>query len=97
LTFPAIGPSLPQGIAGMYWRVVLPQPPATIVVTQALDQAVMAEKVIVPVILDIDVFVEGKVFASTGEELWEQLDQLRELKNRVFFGSLTPKALELFG
>ncbi|MGH7272264.1 MAG: TIGR04255 family protein [Polyangiaceae bacterium] len=96
LTFPAIGRSLPQGIAGMYSRVVLPEPPATIVVTQALDHVVMAEKVIVSDILDIDVFVEGKVFASNGEELWEQVDQLRELKNRVFFGSLTSKALELF-
>ena len=77
----------------MYSRLVLPDPPATIVVTQAFDQMTPS---ILPLILDIDVFVEGKSFAADGDEVWEQLDQLRDFKNRIFFGSLTPKALELF-
>jgi uncharacterized protein (TIGR04255 family) len=94
-TFPQIGPELPQDMSGMYSRVVLPQLPAWIVVTQAIDEAGVTPSV-VPVILDIDVFVQNMTFSAKGEEVWAQLDELRDLKNRIFFGSVTAKALELF-
>jgi uncharacterized protein (TIGR04255 family) len=47
------------------------------------------------VILDIDVFQE-KSFNSDDPEIISTLNKLREIKNRIFFGSITDKAKELF-
>jgi uncharacterized protein (TIGR04255 family) len=48
-----------------------------------------------PVILDIDAFRET-VFAPAGPQVWQGLDQLRSLKNDVFFGCLTEEAIGLY-
>jgi uncharacterized protein (TIGR04255 family) len=49
----------------------------------------------VPLIFDIDVFREA-AFDVKGEELWQAFEKLRDLKNNIFFKSITPKAKELF-
>jgi uncharacterized protein (TIGR04255 family) len=48
-----------------------------------------------PVILDIDAFklIERR---ASDPEIWRELETLRELKNRCFFGTLTQRAQELF-
>ena len=44
----------------------------------------------------MDWFRTGPAFPIIGEKLWPAFDQLRELKNRLFFESLTDKAKDLF-
>ena len=48
-----------------------------------------------PIVLDIDVFTV-KHFDPGKDEFWRYLDLLRDLKNNVFFESITEKSLELF-
>jgi len=91
---PGIPDSLPQVVAGFLSRVVIPYENTgiQIVITQALEPPTAAG--MVPVILDIDVFLE-KGFAAHAQEHWEIMEELRHLKNRAFFGSLTEKTLEM--
>jgi uncharacterized protein (TIGR04255 family) len=46
------------------------------------------------VILDIDVF-RAKIFADEGEA-WGVIDTLREVKNLIFFDSITEKTVNLY-
>ena len=93
-TCPRVAPGLPQGLSGVFMRLVVPFPDASVVITQAIDEAgVTAEKI--PVILDIDVFQSSTV-PPAGDELWARLETLRKIKNDVFFNSLTPTAWRLF-
>ena len=74
--------------------MVVPFNDATVIITQAIDEAgVTAEKI--PVILDIEVFQSASVRVD-GDELWQKLETLRQIKNDVFFNSLTPTAWRLF-
>lgn len=93
-TMPTVARGLPQGLSGVFMRLVVPFPDATAIITQAIDEAgVTAEKV--PVILDIDV-AQSERLPADGDELWKKLERLRKLKNDVFFESLTPAAWRLF-
>lgn len=49
----------------------------------------------VPVLLDIDAFTQSE-FEPTDQQVWTVLEQLRVLKNRAFFGTITEKAAELY-
>lgn len=53
---------------------------------------VTSDKVVL--IFDIDAFKKGP-FDPEGEDLWETFESLRSLKNTIFFGGLTEKAMEL--
>jgi uncharacterized protein (TIGR04255 family) len=92
---PAMPPDYPQSISSFLQRFVVYDEPsgASAIVTQALDQVTTAGSL--PVILDIDVYRETK-FPSDSQELWTFLTDLRQLKNRLFFGALTEAALELY-
>ena len=48
------------------------------------------------VILDIDAFWEGQLMIEEKERITEIFGKLRELKNRIFFNSLTEKTLREF-
>lgn len=93
---PNVPEDLPQGVAEFLSRVVIrdPETDAAIIITQALEPENAANGTL-PVILDIDVFKPAE-FPVESEVYWELLDKFRVLKNKVFFSSLTPKALELF-
>ena len=45
--------------------------------------------------LDIDAFKETK-FVPDSPDVWAYLDDLRELKNRLFFGAIEEAAAELY-
>jgi uncharacterized protein (TIGR04255 family) len=77
-------------------RLVIPDKDSgsNVAIGQALE-ALNAETRTVPVLLDIDVFKEVDLSIES-EEIWTLLTRMRDLKNRAFFNSLTPKALELF-
>ena len=91
LTNFVMGPSLPQSVAGYLLRVVIPfeEQNAVAIVTQSLD---VGDK---ECILDLDTFsVQPQGIAEN--EMWSKLDNLRDVKNRLFFGSFTEAALERF-
>jgi uncharacterized protein (TIGR04255 family) len=92
-TLPRISDDLPQQVTGLFMRVVLPFPPATVIVTQAVDAGLTEDKL--PIVLDIDVFEEGQL-PCDGDEVWTHLETLRKIKNDVFFSSLTPAAWRLY-
>lgn len=94
LTAPPVLPdALPQGIGNYLTRIVFHEPDidAECIITQAME-GIDDNKV--PIILDIDAFFH-KELAMDSDELWAQLEKLRNLKNKVFFESITEKTAEL--
>ena len=89
---PRIPPELPQILGGFLHRVVIPfsTDGITAIVTQAMESP---SDVGVPVVLDIDVYYTCKLEASS-PSLWSEFDRLRDIKNQIFFSSVTEKALE---
>jgi uncharacterized protein (TIGR04255 family) len=95
-TSPTIAPDLPQVMTGVFMQVVLPFPKRAVacVVTQALDPRPLPENE-VAYIFDIDAFRETT--EPPGDpHLWDVLEELRAVKNEVFFKSMTERALEMF-
>jgi uncharacterized protein (TIGR04255 family) len=93
-TSPRVADGLPQSLSSVFMRLVVPFHDATVIITQAIDEAgVTVDKI--PVILDIEVFQTASV-PCDGDELWQSLETLRRIKNDVFFSSLTPTAWRLF-
>jgi len=92
---PALPPGVPETLSGFLQRFVIQdaKTEATVILTQALEEA-PPEKPL-PIILDIDAF-RFQGFAADEPRVWEYLNQLRELKNRIFFGCLTEAAIQLY-
>ncbi len=86
-----IAPSLPQAVAGYLLRVVVPfeSPSAVAIITQSMEVNSR------DCIFDIDVFSEHSGGLNPNE-IWSTMAALRDLKNRLFFESLSPVALERF-
>jgi uncharacterized protein (TIGR04255 family) len=89
---PRVPPELPQTISGFLQRVVITfsADGTTAIVNQALEPP---KETTVPVVLDIDVFCDCQLRVDS-PEIWVKLDSYREIKNRIFFSSVTEKALE---
>jgi uncharacterized protein (TIGR04255 family) len=85
----------PQHMASFFQRFQLVDIPgnAFVNLTVALDSTPPEGPT--PVILDIDAYAFRNLTPDS-EDLWVTLEQLRELKNRCFFGSLTERAVELY-
>ena len=96
LTIPEIAPGLPQGLANFFMRLIIPVPTmnAIAIVTEAFDPT-PASSAVLPFLFDIDVCCEA-LFDVDAVEVWEILEKLRELKNEIFFKSITDRAKELF-
>ena len=95
---PDIPPRLPQQLISFVSRVVIPEPRlgALAVITQASqDRNEDDSKDIAPVLLDIDVFKESH-FEPDGKQAWTMLDDFREVKNRIFFESITEKLENIY-
>ena len=94
LTTPEIAPGLSQGLSEFFMRLVLPWPTERCVsiVTQTMEPP-HGDRL--PYIVDIDVFRESAAEPSD-VSIWEAFEEIRELKNRIFFESLTKRALDLF-
>lgn len=91
---PNLPPGVPQALSSFLMRYVIPAPEAQAVaiVTQALEGSTDA---IVPVILDIDVF-EDMDCPTQGNECWATLSRLHNLKNTIFFKSITEKTKGMY-
>jgi uncharacterized protein (TIGR04255 family) len=90
-------PRLPNGftaaeLGSSVLRLVLRDERAGI--TSRVTQVVEPAESGFSVILDTDSFVLDETPAS--EEVWQRFSELRDVKNRIFFGSLTELALEDF-
>ena len=85
----------PQAVEAFLQRFQLFDPVngARVILTLALDS--LTSQGIAPVVLDIDAF---KIISLDPNDpaIWGELDRIKELKNRSFFGTLTEKALELY-
>jgi uncharacterized protein (TIGR04255 family) len=94
-TGPEIAPGIPQDLASFLLRLVIPDPASQFVaiVTEAVPQEL--HTTVYPIILDIDVFREIDLEPSN-PQLWEILGALRDVKNRIFFETLTERALEAY-
>ena len=94
LTVPEVAPNLPQGLSEFFMRLVIPDPGIGCmgIIIETMEPP--TERIL-PLILDIDVYREA-LLEPASAEMWELFEQLREFKNRIFFGSITDKAKELF-
>lgn len=96
-----VGPRLPQGvperIASYSTVVAIPEirTSTRAMVRQVFDGAT-TDMTLVPVLLDIDVVRECNVAADNKAHINAALDELRRVKNEVFFGCVTEKAVSLF-
>ncbi len=88
--------SLPQGLASYMTRMALPEPEtgSVALIQQVLEGVTLENEV--SIIFDIDTFKQVDLAADNDEEIWSDLENLRDYKNRVFFKSLTNRAIELF-
>ncbi len=90
---PPIPDSLPQEVSQFLTKVVIQESDITANIIQALERSSTPDHV--AIILDIDVFK----LRETGfdeNSFWAEFEQLRELKNRIFFESITEKAARLY-
>lgn len=87
----SLASTLPQAVAGFLLRIVIPfeAENATAAVTQALRENSQE------CTFDLDVFSLTSA-AIDDPDVWERLEKLRVVKNRIFFESLTSQALEAF-
>lgn len=95
---PEVPDGLPQSLSSFLQRVVLHDSERDVLatVTQIFEPIPPGSLVAaIPVILDIDAFRVAN-FEISDPALWRCLQALREFKNRIFFESLTEKAVNLY-
>lgn len=92
LTAPELGQTLPQTLEGVFMRLVVPfeAEGAKAIITQALEPSPTDT---FRLILDIDAF---KIVTGNVPDIWRELQELRDIKNQVFYGSITEKLKGLF-
>ncbi len=98
LTIPDIAPGVPQNLAAFQMRLFIPdsESPALAIVTEGFD-GVQHEAREAIVILDIDVFrTASETTPIQAFEIWPIVLELRDFKNRIFFGTITDKLKELY-
>ena len=92
---PPVPKSVPQAVGSFLTRVVVHdierQLDANI--AQAMERSTKPD--FVTIILDIDAYKLGEFDVQT-DQIWTILDQLRDLKNTIFFGSITENTARLF-
>ncbi|NKC16693.1 MAG: TIGR04255 family protein [Gammaproteobacteria bacterium] len=94
LTSPPAPPEgVPHSLLSFLNRLVIhdESTSAKAILTQALEAS---DKDIAPVVLDIDAFHEG-AFDPQGDEIWTSFECLHDLKNELFFKSITDATVEL--
>jgi uncharacterized protein (TIGR04255 family) len=95
-----IGPRLPEGVPQFLTQfssvigIPFPQQGSNAVVRLAL--AIPATETVQPVVLDLDILHDCDLLPTDDDAIGDAIRALRPLKNQVFFGSLTDKAMELF-
>lgn len=84
---------LPDQVISFTNRVIIPVEQVVATVTLQSDGSQDSDRL--RVMLDVDVWQEVEM--PCGDDgLWELFQNLRSIKNKAFFGSLTEKSMELF-
>jgi uncharacterized protein (TIGR04255 family) len=91
---PRVPSALPQLLGGFFSRVVVPDPKSdcTAIMTQMFQPSQKESEIVV--ILDIDVFRERLITEEA--DVWSTLESLRNLKNLLFFDSITEECVRLY-
>lgn len=95
LTYPSIGPELPQAMSGSLMRLQMVDEATRANVTVVQSANVRGESGPLDLVFDIGVFSATDLDVHD-EGVWAAVERLRDIKNRVFFGSFTEKALERY-
>lgn len=95
LTTPEVAPGIPSDLAQFFMQLSIPQPGGEIAVVTSAMPPLQLDQTFVTIIFDIDVFVEETLLLDP-ETIWEKCESLRQVRNDIFFNSLTDKAKELF-
>ena len=96
MTVPEVAPGLPSGLERFFMQVAIPQPGGEMAtVTSAMHPLQGPDEATVTVIFDIDVYIE-QAFSPASDAIWARYESLRQIRNDIFFSSLTEKAKELF-
>lgn len=92
---PAVPAALPQTLESFLSRVVIHDGDldAQCILTQAMEHS-DPEHENIPVFLDIDTIINRRF--ALNDDFWGTIQRLRDLKNRVFFESITNKTVELY-
>lgn len=92
---PRIPKGLPQLLNSFFQRIAVPfsEDEALAIITQALELPPKEERS--SVVLDIDVSSQVSM-GGNDPGIWDKLERLRIIKNRIFFSSLTERALEAY-
>lgn len=93
---PALAFPSPQLLRQFLCRIAVDDPGrnSSAVVVQASEPLIGQEAVVL--LIDIDAFKENLSVAPSDPLLPEMFEQLRDLKNEIFFASLTEKAVEMY-
>jgi len=94
-TFPKLSEAYPQDVSGLFMRVVTDRGLDRVIISEALEEQ-SADQHRMPLILDIDAFRTVDMPIQAEANAWTVLEELRVLKNDVFFGSITARAEALF-
>lgn len=92
---PKIPEGLPQELQHFFTRIVVPFPQQGVTAVVIQTPSDKHDPVNTAIILDIDVFAE-KTLLPEDQRVWGILEELREIKNEIFFKSITEKTKELF-
>jgi uncharacterized protein (TIGR04255 family) len=94
-SYPVVPPELPKQIATFLTRIVIPESDfsADAAITQALEKPTDPNSV--TIILDIDVY-RVRQYEIDDEAIKLEFEELRKLKNIIFFSSITEKTAGLF-
>ena len=92
---PVLPDNFPTSITSFFSKITFRdvETSADVIVTQTMENDDRANKT--TILLDIDVIIKKNI-VTNDETMWDKLDDLRNLKNAIFFGSITNKTLELF-
>ena len=91
---PEVPKGLPQGVSRYFMQQEIPAPEfgSYVLLTQTLESGLNGT---VAFTLDIDAFKQS-LFDMGTDNWWGDLENLRQLKNQFFFGSITNKTKEMF-
>lgn len=96
-TVPEIGEGLPKNLGGLFMRLELPDADTgNIAIVTEVMTPLDPQGNSCGIILDIDTAFQAEIPVGDDTQMWARLDQLRQLKNRVFFHSLTERTKERF-
>jgi len=93
-TRPELSAELPQIVEDLFMRVVVPFGEGRkAAIAQASEPPIGEGATARGLILDIDAF-STRAFEIGDPKMWDELEELRHIKNQCFFKSLTPAAWE---